>query len=112
MAYNANFDQSNRADWAFDVTVTDADTGEAIDFTGASVSFVVKDKSGCTKLSATISDGITQPVGATLSVLFTAEDMHCICAGSYNIGMIYELNDETNQILTGTVTIYDGVASL
>lgn len=111
MAYSTSFDQSNKADWAFDVTATDAETGEAIDFTGASIAFMVKDKRGCEVLSATVGDGITITT-TTITVRFDDGDMNDVCAGSYNIGMIYELNDETNQILTGTVTIYDGVATL
>ncbi len=111
MAYHTSFNASNAADWAFDVTATDAETDEAIDFTGAEIAFVVKDKSGCEVLSATVDDGITIST-TTISVLFDDEDMADVCAGSYNIGMVYRLNDETNQVLVGTVTIYDGVAEL
>src|SRR5688572_13438053 len=98
MAYSASFEQSNKADWAFDVTATDAETGEAIDFTGAEIAFFVRDKSGCEVLSATVADGITITT-TTISVLFDDSDMADACAGSYNVGMIYRLNDETNQIL-------------
>lgn len=112
MAFITNFDQSNKADFAFDVTATDADTGVAIDFTGATVALAVKDEGGCQVLSASIGSGITQPVGTTLSVLFTDEQMKNLCAGSYKIGMVYELNGETNQIFSGTVSIYDGIASI
>lgn len=111
MAYITSFDQSNKADWTFDVTATDAETGEAIDFTGAEVAFMVKDQNRCTVLSATTDDGITIST-TTISVRFDDSDMNAVCAGSYNIGMIYRLNDETNQLLTGTVTIFDGVATL
>lgn len=111
MAYSFSSEQSNKADWAFDVTATDAETGEAIDFTGAEVAFFVKDKTGCEVLSATVGDGITIST-TTLSVLFDDADMADVCAGSYNVGMIYRLNDETNQLLVGTVTIYNGIAEL
>lgn len=112
MAYRTSFDQSNTADWAFDITATDAETGDDIDFTGAEIVFTVKDKDGCEVLSAEVDDGITITT-TTISVLFDGEDdMQSVCAGSYNIGMIYRLNDETNQIFVGTVTIYEGIASL
>lgn len=111
MAYKTAFDQSNKADWAFDVTATDADTDEAIDFTGATISLVVKDENNCQKLSASVGDGITIST-TTISVLFEDEDMKALCAGSYKVGMVYELNGETNQIFTGTVTVFDGVASI
>lgn len=111
MAYVTSFDQSNKADWAFDVSATDIETGEAIDFTGAEVAFMVKDQSRCTVLSATTDDHITINT-TTISVLIDDSTMNDICAGSYNIGMICRLNDETFQVLTGTVTIFDGVATL
>lgn len=111
MAYTASFEASNKADWEFDVTATDADTGEAIDFTGASVAFMVKDKSGNEILSATVGDGITIST-TTISVRFDNDDMNDVDAGSYNIGMIYALSTTTVQLLAGTVTIYDGIATL
>lgn len=109
MAYVTNFDQSNKADWAFDVTATDADTGEDIAFTGATVTFTVDDENGCQKLTASIGSGITLTDANTLSVLFSASQMTALCPGSYKAGMIYVLNGETNQILVGTVSVYDGV---
>lgn len=112
MAFTTNFDQSNKADWTFDITATDADTGGAIDFTGASVKFEVKDKNNCQRLCATIGSGITQPVGTTLEISFTATQMEALCPGSYKVGCVFELNGETDQLLTGTVSIYDGVAKL
>lgn len=112
MAFITNFDQSNKADWTFDITATDADTGAAISFAGASVLFVVKDENNCQKLSASIGSGITQPDANTLEVLFTASQMEALCAGSYKVGCVYSLNGSINQILTGTVSVYDGVAKL
>jgi hypothetical protein len=112
MSFIANFDQSNTADWTFDISATDADTGDAIDFTGASVSFVVKDENNCQKLTASIDSGITQPDANTLEVAFTASQMEALCAGSYKIGCVYSLNGSINQLLSGTVSIYDGVAKL
>ena len=112
MAFITNFDQSNKADWTFDITATDADTGLAIDFTGAAVLFVVKDENNCQKLSASIGSGITQPVGTTLEVKFTAAQMETLCPGSYKVGCVYQLNGEINQLLSGTVSVYDGVAQL
>lgn len=112
MAYVTNFDQSNKADWAFDVTAIDAETGSSIDFTGATVALAVNDENGCQVLSASIGSGITQPDAYTLSVLFADQQMKALCPGSYKVGMVYSLNGETNQIFSGTVSVYDGVASL
>jgi len=112
MAYIINFDQSNKADWTFDITAVDADTGLAIDFTGAAVTFVIKDENGCQRLSATIGSGITQPVGTTLEFKFTAAQMETLCPGAYKHGAVYSLNGEINQLMSGTVSVYDGVAQI
>ena len=112
MAFITNFDQSNKADWTFDITAMDADTGLAIDFTGAAVLFAVKDENNCVRLSASIGSGITQPVGTTLEVSFTAAQMETLCPGSYKVGCVYSLNGQINQLLSGTVSVYDGVAQL
>jgi len=112
MSFITNFEQSNMADWTLVITATDADTGLAIDFTGAEVLFVVRDECNTRRLSAEIGDGITQPVATTLEVKFAKTQMEALCPGTYKVGCVYQLNDETNQLLTGTVAIYDGVARL
>lgn len=112
MAYIVNFDQSNKADWFFDISATDADTGVAIDFTGALVTLTVKDESGFQVLTAKIGSGITQPTGFVLEVLFTAAQMEALCPGAYKIGAVYSLNSQINQIFSGTVSVYDGVAQI
>lgn len=112
MSFVTNFDQSNKADWIIDISATDAETGDDIDFTGADVAFVVKDENNCQRLSATIGSGITQPSTTVLEVAFTATQMEALCAGSYKIGCVYQLNGIITQLMTGTVSIYDGVAQL
>lgn len=115
MSFTTNFDQSNKADWIIDISATDATPGatfgQDIDFTGASVLFVVADENGCTKLSATIGNGITQPTGTVLEVAFTESQMNALCAGSYNVGCTYKINGITTQIFVGTVAIYNGWAN-
>lgn len=113
MAYIVNFEQSNKADWRFTISATDADTGEDIDFsTLTAASFVVKDENNCQKLEATLASGITTPVDTTLEIIFLAPDMETLCAGSYKVGCVYNNNGEVVQLLTGTVSIYDGVAKV
>ncbi len=112
MAFTTNFDQSNKADWIIDISATDAETGDDIVFNGASVLFVVKDENNCQKLSASIGSGIAQPSTTVLEVTFTASQMECLCPGTYNIGCVYSINGSITQLLTGTVSIYDGVAKL
>lgn len=114
MAYIVNFDQSNKADWRFTISATDADTGEDIDFsTLSAASFVVKDDNNCQRLEATLANGkITTPVDTSLEFVFLASDMEALCTGSYKVGCVYNNNGEIVQLLTGTVSIFDGVAKL
>jgi len=117
MAYIKDFDESNKADWTFDIIATDGDPdsatfGTVIDFTGAIIKLQVNDENGCQRLTASIGSGITQPVGTTIEVLFTAAQMEALCPGSYNIGCVYSLNGSINTIFTGTLSIYDGVAQI
>ena len=113
MAFITNFDQSNKADWIIQISATDAETGVDIDFTGASVLFVVKDQNNCQVLSGSTTDGtITLPLSTTLQIQFTPAQMETLCPGTYKVGCVYLLNGETDQLLVGTVSIYDGVAQL
>lgn len=111
MAYVANFSQSNQEDWKFDVVATNADTGAAVDFsTATAILFAVADFDGCQRFTASLSSGITLPVTGTIEVSIPKATMQNLCAGSYPIGMTYTMNGETDQILTGTLSVYDGVA--
>ena len=112
MAYIVNFDQSNKADWAFDISATDADTGTDINFTGALVTLVVKDENDCQRLTASIGSGITQPTALVLEVKFTASQMQTLIPGAYKIGAVYSLNGDINQLFSGTVSVYDGVGQI
>lgn len=112
MAFNTNFDQSDKADWIIQISATDSETGQAIDFTGASVLFAVKDENNCQRLSATIGSGITLVSSTVLEVHFTPAQVETLCPGSYKVGCVYQLNNEINQLLTGSVSVYDGVAQL
>lgn len=113
MSYVATFDQqSNKADFKFQISATDVDTGDQINFTGAAVSCSIKDKNDCSLVTISIDGGgiaLVDPY--TLEFLFTKAQVGNYC-GHYKIGCVFELNDETDQLFIGTVSFYDGVASL
>jgi hypothetical protein len=108
-----NLEASNKADWIIQITAVDDETAEEIDFTGADISFVVKDENCCAILTATTALGnITLPTGVLIEIQFTPDQMGAVCSGRYSLGCVYEINDETTQLLTGYVDVYDGIASL
>ncbi|MGJ5022329.1 hypothetical protein [Bradyrhizobium oligotrophicum] len=110
--YLTSIEASNRADWTVQVSATDADTGDAIDFTGASVTVAVRDENGCQKLLATTDNGkVTLPSAGVVQFAFTDSDMNGLCPATYLVGATYTINDETNQLFVGTVNVYDGVVA-
>lgn len=111
MAYNTSFDQSNKADFVVDFSATDAETGDDIDFTGATVSIKIGQEHCAPMITATIGSGITQPSGLILELTITAAQMAVFRPGSYRIGGVYSLNGSTIQIFVGDFVVYDGIAS-
>lgn len=104
---------SNREDWTIQFSVEDEATGNAIDFSGADVSFKVRDSYCCQEAVASTDAGtITQPIVGTLQIVIPYTTMKTLCKGTYLIGCIYQLNGATAQLFSGTVDIYDGIASI
>lgn len=113
MAYDVNIEASNTADFVLDVSATDQDTGLAIDFTGAQATFQIVDDQDSVLLTAAVSNGgITMAVGTTMEISFTAAQMAALQKGNYRIGMVYQLNGQTNQLFKGQISVYDGIATL
>lgn len=58
--FSTNYDTSNKVDFTVDISATDAETGDAIDFTGAEVAIAVSDEGadGCTRFSAKNDCGV------------------------------------------------------
>ena len=109
----ASIDASNKADWIVDITTTDADSGVAIDFTGASITVVLQDENGNTVLTGTTGNGkVTLPTVGTIEFHFTPSDMATLQPATYAIGCVYKINGVTTQLFTGSVAVYDGIASI
>jgi hypothetical protein len=113
MAFNTSFDASNKADFVVDFSATDAETGDDIDFTGASVAIKVTGDNCWVAVDATITNGlITQPSSTVLELKIPAATMATLKAGTFQIGGVYSLNGETIQLFVGDFVVYDGIASL
>lgn len=112
MAYNTSFDASNKADFVVDFSATDAETGDDIDFTGASVMIRVAREDCGPVITATIGSGITQPTGLVLELTITAAQMASLRPGSYRIGGVYNLSGSTIQLFVGDFVVYDGIAAV
>lgn len=107
------FEVTNRADWVQQIQVNDSESPyDLLDLTGAAISVRMIDSEGCEKFSLTAGDGIE--IVSTGIIEFTVDDavMGNICPGTYDIGGIYRLNDETNDLFVGTVTVVNNPARL
>jgi hypothetical protein len=102
---------SNRADWRFNIEITDPTTNALVDLTGATVEVAVCDEeTGALKLEANTANGkATIPSLGTITVSFPRSDMTPLFAGSLQIGVTIVLAGITYQLIAGTVPIIDGV---
>lgn len=112
MAIRLDSSATNNADWKTQFEFTDADTGDLIDFTGATIEVEVRDQNRCKVIEATTNNGKITINADGFLLIVPASEMKCLCAGQYDIGGVYELNGETISLFTGTMSIRDGIARL
>jgi hypothetical protein len=113
MTITLNSSATNNADWKTQFQFSDSETGDLIDFTGASIEIDVKDFDGCRRISASIDNGKIAIVGlGTFELDVPAAEMACLCPGAYQAGGVYSLGGETISLFTGTLSIVSGVARL
>jgi len=104
---------TNKADWKTQFQFNDADTGDLLDFTGASIEVDVKDFDGCRRIQASVANGKIVIVSLGIfEVDISVTEMQNLCPGAYKIGGLYLLNGETISLFTGTLSIIDGVARI
>ena len=104
---------TNNADWKTQFQFNDADSGDLIDFTGATIEISVRDFDGCQKIEATTGNGmITIQDTGIFELDIPAATMAGLCPGTYQVGGVYSLNDETISLFTGSLAIVSGVARL
>lgn len=103
---------TNKADWTVQVQANDADTGDLIDLTDAEINVRIIDDRGCQKLNATVGDGVSIIGTGIFEFSFDADQMRCLCPGSYQIGCVASVNGATMQIFVGSLAIIDGIAQI
>ena len=105
--------QSNRASWAFIGMVTDLEDNP-IDLSGCSMVFAIRGKNGGGRLEASTDNGkITIIDLGKFRWFFTLDEMHGLCAGTYDTGLALTNNDasQTVQLSVGPLPIVDGIVS-
>lgn len=113
MSITLNSSTTNNADWKTQFQFTDGETGDLLDFTGATIEVEVKDADNCRRIQASTGNGKITIVGlGTFELDIPAHEMKCLPPGSYQIGGVYSLNDETVSLFVGSLSIVSGVARL
>jgi hypothetical protein len=109
---------TNNAGWLRTFSFTASyDGGESfspIDFTGAQIKIEVDDQNGRNRITATVDNGkITILDDGRFELNVPAIQMAGLCAGSYPIGGVYQINgSEPISLFTGTLAMKNGVARL
>jgi hypothetical protein len=113
MAITLSASATNTADWKTQFQFSDADTGELIDFTGATIEIDVKDFDGCRRIQASTDNRLIAIISTGIFELdVPASTMETLCPGTYQIGGVYSLNGETISLFTGSLAVISGVARL
>lgn len=113
MSITLNSSATNNADWKTVFEFSYDDTGEAIDFTGATLKIDVKDQRGTLLIDATTDNGLLSIVDiGRVEMSIPASAMESLCPGTYNIGGVCRVDGVPISLFTGTVTVIDGVARL
>lgn len=111
MACTFNATTLNSGDFRPIFTFKDKDSGELIDFTGAYIEIEVKDRDGCRRFEGTTDGGqIAILEVGRFQLVIPAATMQSLCAGQYNWGGLFALNDEQESLFTGTINVKDGIA--
>jgi hypothetical protein len=100
---------SNRADLVFDISSTDIDTGDQIDFTGASIQFGLRDAEGCFRATGSTADGSIVLVDQyTIEITISASTMRTLCPATYQMGIVGTFSDGVAQVGVVMLSVYDG----
>lgn len=98
-------------DWRETIYVSDGETGEPIDLSGAAIKMAVKRHGERTPiLTGSTDDGkITVPDLGSFTFAFPVSTRSAMHRGSYEIGITITNMGEVFQLSIGTISVIDGV---
>lgn len=103
---------SNREDWQFSIVLTNPDSDDLVDLTGATITVAVRlIENKSIALNGTNTDGhITVTGPGAANVLFGRAEMAGLAPSSYDVGITLRLaTGLTYQLFSGTLPVVDGV---
>ena len=102
---------SNADDWIDSVEVTDEETGDLIDISGATeIEINVRDQATrANRLAGSLTGGeITRPETGVFAWSFTAAEMGALCAGTYEVVIRIEIDAISTALVLGTLPVLNG----
>jgi hypothetical protein len=103
---------SNRETLNLQIEFYDDEAGNLIDVASLSEAVIAVAPVGVRSpvLTARLSAGqIAQTETGIIECTFSADQMHGLCSGTYDIGGTLTKDGETVQFLIGTLPVYDGI---
>jgi hypothetical protein len=100
------------SDWIEIVELSDIDSGDPVDFTGASFTVSLRRK-GDSSPSVTGTNATSQvisPEAGIVHIQFMASSIDALDPGEYDIGLKIERDGFTESLIIGTLPVIDGIA--
>jgi hypothetical protein len=108
MSITISANETSNRDWNYQFEVSDEETGDLIDLTGAFIAIAITDADGCQRIYATTDNGKITIVSTGVFTLTIPYSETNLCAGTYDIGGYYQLGGETPDLLEGSISVRTG----
>ena len=106
---------SNKADWISPVyTMVQESDGTEIDLSSATITvaieIVIREPSCTTpKVEGSLTDSKIVLNGTGFQWQFTPDDLSCLCAGTYDVGVAVTVDDVKHDVILAQVSVLRGV---
>lgn len=106
---------SNKADWVSRVytLVNESDDTEvdlSSDAITVAIEIVIRRPGSCENLiSGSLDDSKIVLNGTGFQWQFTPDDLSCLCAGTYDVGVAVTIDDVKDDIILASVSVLEGV---
>lgn len=106
---------SNKADWVSQVfTLVNESDGTEVDLSSGlitvAIEIVIRDQNcGPCRINGSLDDGTIILNGTGFQWQFTPEDLDCLCAGTYDVGVAVTIDDIKHDVILASVAVLRGV---
>jgi len=99
------------SDLILSIQMSDSDTGQLLDLTGATFDFALqRDDKTPILTGSTASGNITNPATGVVHIQFLESELNDLLVGTYNSAVTIHRDGFSQTILLGTIPVLDGVA--